>query len=151
MAFKNAFSAFRFEADEATIDTLRTDIAFALREYIQRSGMGQTKAGEVLGLKQSVVSHIVRGEIKHLSVERLIKAMVKAGLPGFAEWGDSAEEARAGTGYRPFAMQFTVIRTRDLAVPGVAWNDAIPANAGRTAPQLIKSKGVPMARNNKVN
>lgn len=100
MSTRNAFSAFGFAADDATIDTLRTDLAFALRQFIDRSGMGQTKVGHELGLKQSVVSQIVRGDIEHLSVERLIRAMVRAKITGFAEWGSSPELARAGAGFR---------------------------------------------------
>ncbi len=76
MITRNIFSAFNFAADDATIDTLRTDLAFALRMFIERSNMNQTRAAQVLGLKQSVVSQIVRGDIEHLSVERLIRAMV---------------------------------------------------------------------------
>lgn len=97
---RNAFSAFGFEPEEATIDTLRTDLALALRKFIQNSQMGQAKIGEILGLKQNVVSQIVRGKTEHLSVERLIKAMVRAKIPGFAEWGASAEDARAKVGVR---------------------------------------------------
>jgi predicted XRE-type DNA-binding protein len=98
MAVRNAFTAFGYAPEDATIDTLRTDLAFALRKFIESSGMGQAKIGEVLGLKQSVVSQIKRGNIEHLSVERLIRAMVKAKIPGHAEWGTSAEDARAGVG-----------------------------------------------------
>jgi predicted XRE-type DNA-binding protein len=100
MAIRNAFSAFGFEPDAATIDTLRTDLAYALRQFIKSSGMGQAKIGEVLGLKQSVVSQIKNGSIDHLSVERLIRAMVKAKIAGFAEWGADAESACAGAGVR---------------------------------------------------
>jgi predicted XRE-type DNA-binding protein len=108
-ALRNAFSAFGEPADEATIDTLRTDLALALRKFIENSRMGQAKIGEVLGLKQSVISQIVRGNIEHLSVERLIKAMVKAKIPGFAEWGASAEDARARVGVRVTPVSSTTI------------------------------------------
>jgi predicted XRE-type DNA-binding protein len=97
---RNAFSAFGRAPEEATIDTLRTDLALALRSFIEKSQMGQVKAGAILGLKQNVVSQIVRGKIEHLSVERLIKAMVRAGIPGFAEWGASAEDALAKVAVR---------------------------------------------------
>lgn len=106
---RNAFSAFGFEVDDATIDTLRTDLAFALRQFIERSQTGQVQAGKVLGLKQSVVSQIVRGDIAHLSVERLIRAMVKAKITGFAEWGESPELARAGAGFRVASVPATIV------------------------------------------
>ena len=151
MKYKNAFSALGLDPDVATIDTLRTDIALALARYIELTGISQEKAGELFGVKQSVVSQIARGDVAHLSVERLIRAMVRAKIQGFAEWGESSEDARAGTGYRPAATSVTVIHTRNFDVPGITWSDAKPANAGRTAPQVIKSKGVPEARMNKVN
>ena len=109
MAIRNAFSAFGIPAEDATIDTLRTDLALALRGFIENSGMGQAKIGEVLGLKQSVVSQIKRGNIEHLSVERLVRAMVKARIVGFAEWGASPEDARAGVGVRTTSAAVTSI------------------------------------------
>jgi len=114
MVMRNAFSAFRIDPDAGTIDTLRTDLAFALRQFIENcraSGIGQAKIGEVLGLKQSVVSQIKSGNIEHLSVERLIRAMVKAKMPGYAEWGATVEEARAGVGAHvaPFLSTSTVV------------------------------------------
>lgn len=109
MAIRNAFSAFGIPPEDATIDTLRTDLALALRRFIENSGMGQAKIGEVLGLKQSVVSQIKRGNIEHLSVERLVRAMVKARITGFAEWGASPEDARAGVGVRTTSAATTSI------------------------------------------
>ena len=103
---RNAFSAFGLAPDEATIDTLRTDLGLALRKFIENSNMGQAKVGEVLGLKQSVISDITRGRIEHLSVERLVRAMVKANIPGFAEWSGNADDARAGIGV-PASRAFT--------------------------------------------
>jgi predicted XRE-type DNA-binding protein len=143
MRYRNAFTAFGLDADTATIDTLRTDIAFALREFIERSGLGQVKVGQMLGLKQSVVSHIVRGEIEHLSVERLIRAMVKAKLPGFAEWGESAEEACAGSGYRPASPQTPVIRTPTFVVPGTPWQAANAENIGQQSAIISAKSAIP--------
>jgi predicted XRE-type DNA-binding protein len=143
MKYKNAFTALGLDADTATIDTLRTDIALALREFIERSGLGQVKVGQLLNLKQSVVSHIVRGEIEHLSVERLIRAMVKAKLPGFAEWGESAEEARAGSGYRPAVAQTPVISTPAFVVPGTPWQDANAENIGQQSAIISARSTIP--------
>src|SRR5579859_86619 len=108
MRYKNAFSALGLDPDVATIDTLRTDIALALTRYIELTGISQERAGQLFGVKQSVVSQIVRGNVAHLSVERLIRAMVRSKLQGFAEWGESSEDARAGTGYRPSALSIPV-------------------------------------------
>jgi predicted XRE-type DNA-binding protein len=113
MTTRNAFAAFDLEADAATIDTLRTDLAFALRKFIEASGMGQAKIGEILGLRQNVVSQICRGRVQHLSVERLIRAMVRAKIPGFVEWGASAEDARARVSVRVSPEVHTTISVAD--------------------------------------
>jgi predicted XRE-type DNA-binding protein len=145
MIIKNAFTAMGLDPDEATIDTLRTDLALALRAYIERSGKGQTRIGEILGLTQNVVSHIARGEIEHLSVERLIKAMVRAGIPGFAEWGESSEQAHAGSGFRPSHVSFIpVFQVPNLElVPGTKWTAARPANASQLN-QVVRATTRPM-------
>jgi len=147
MTVKNAFSAFGFEADEATIDTLRTDLAFALRNYIEKSGKNQARVGQELGLKQSVVSHIVRGDIAHLSVERLIKAMVRAGIPGFAEWAASPERARACAGLRAQLGFSTAVQYVSGAglMAGTKWEGAKPKNQGEPVQVVSESEASPAA------
>jgi len=143
MRYKNAFSALGLDPDVATIDTLRTDIALALARYIETTGISQEKAGELFGVKQSVVSQIVRGDVAHLSVERLIRAMVRAKIQGFAEWGESSEDARAGTGYRPAALSTPVFI---VAVPELGYSTAEGSWAGGASNAsernaLIKPRG----------
>lgn len=136
MSTKNAFSAFNFSADDATIDTLRTDLALALRQFIERSGMTQARAARLLELKQSVVSKIVRGDIESLSVERLIRAMVRAKITGFAEWGQSPELARAGAGFRVSSTSSVI--TSVLLVPEQYVSEALPtANIGGQVPAVV--------------
>lgn len=128
MAIRNAFSAFGFEPEAATIDALRTDLALALRRFIESSGLGQAKIGAVLGLKQSVVSQIVSGNIAHLSVERLIRAMVKARIPGFAEWDGNPENAHAGVGVRLASSMSTSVSIAPTigTVYQESWSAAMP-------------------------
>jgi predicted XRE-type DNA-binding protein len=147
MRYKNAFSAFGLDPDVATIDTLRTDIAIALTRYIEVTGISQEKAGELFGVKQSVVSQIVRGDIAHLSVERLIRAMVRAKIQGFAEWGESSEDARAGTGYSPAALSTPVYiaGSLDLDFSNRWTGDASNASKRNT---LIEPKGPIRRRSN---
>ncbi len=96
---RNPYSAFGFAPDEATVSALRSDLAYALRQFIEQGQMSQKKAAHSLGLSQNIISHIVRGQTEHLSVERLIKAMVRAQIPGYAEWSGSPDDAKAGRGY----------------------------------------------------
>lgn len=100
---KNAFLAFGIPPEDATIDVLRSDLAAAIGRFLSDGQFSQKKAGEILGLPQGTVSDIVRGNIERLSIERLIRAMIRARIPGWAEWV-SADSARAGRGYYPVVM-----------------------------------------------
>jgi predicted XRE-type DNA-binding protein len=95
MSKRNIFAAMGFEPEDAMIYAIRTDLADAIAAYLRDEQIRQVDAAEQLGLSQAAVSNINRGHIDHLSIERLMKAMVRAGLPGYAKW-PSAENARAG-------------------------------------------------------
>jgi len=84
-----------FEPEDAMIFALRSDLADAIAKHLKARFKRQTPAADLLGLSQAAVSNIMRGKIDHLSVERLIRAMVRAKIPGFAEW-PTADTARAG-------------------------------------------------------
>jgi predicted XRE-type DNA-binding protein len=96
MDWVNVFAE-SFEPDEATILALRSDLARLLREYLKREG-NQTAVAKRLGVTQSVVSSISNGNIQSLSLERMIKLCVRAGIPGTAQWAKSPHAARIVAG-----------------------------------------------------
>nr|WP_298716388.1 XRE family transcriptional regulator [uncultured Steroidobacter sp.] len=95
MSKRNVFLAMGFEPEDAMILAVRSDLADAIAKVLQRDGLRQADAADLLGLPQGVVSNIVRGRIDHLSIERLMKAMVRANIPGYAKW-PTADTAKAG-------------------------------------------------------
>lgn len=101
---KNVYLAMGFPADDAAVQAIRADLASAIAKHIR--DLTQADAAQRLGLTQSVVSNIVRGNVLNVSVERFIRAMVRAGIPGCAEW-PSADKARAGA-YEPVTAALTV-------------------------------------------
>lgn len=95
MSKRNIFLAMGFEPDEAMVHAVRTDLADAIAKELANRKLKQADASALLDLPQAVISNIVRGRIEHLSIERLMKAMVRAGIPGYAKW-PTADSASAG-------------------------------------------------------
>jgi predicted XRE-type DNA-binding protein len=95
MAYKNVFLALGFAHDEATIETWRSDLARIVRRQFERSGKSQVSFAQQLGIKQSVLSPIVNGNLGRVSVEFLLKLCVRLGTAGEARWSGSAEAAVA--------------------------------------------------------
>jgi predicted XRE-type DNA-binding protein len=92
---KNVFSELGFENDVATSEAWRNDLARVIRDYFKRSQTSQTAFANTLGVKQSVVSRIINGRVRGLSVEFLLRLCVRLGTRGIATWGPSPDEARA--------------------------------------------------------
>jgi len=78
---RNAFVDLGFSKEEATALHIRAQLAATLEQYIERQGWTQAEAGRALKVKQPVISKIVNGDIDRLSIEFLVKLMVRAGLP----------------------------------------------------------------------
>lgn len=93
MTRTNSFLAMGFEPDDAVVYAIRTDLADAIAAYL--GDRPQQEAANVLGLSQSLISRITRGRVEGLSIERLVRAMVRANIPGFARW-PTADTASAG-------------------------------------------------------
>lgn len=93
MSKRNIFLAMGLDPEEAMILAVRADLADAIAAHFKN--VERSEIQKKLGLSQSVVSQLVNGKIDHLSVERLMKAMVRADIPGFAQWA-TADAACGG-------------------------------------------------------
>lgn len=81
--------------DEATIQSLRRDIALQISRLAQRLGGTQMAAAKQLGVPQPTLSKIANGRVSDLSIEFLIRIAVRAGLPITLQTGHAPEEAGA--------------------------------------------------------
>lgn len=95
MSRKNIFVAMGFEPEDAMVYAIRSDLADAIARYLDAENIRGADAVALLGLPQGTVSNLKNGRIEHLSVERLMRAMVRAGIPGYAKW-QSADLAKGG-------------------------------------------------------
>lgn len=81
--------------DEATIQSLRRDIALQISRLAQRLGGTQMAAAKQLGVPQPTLSKIINGRVSDLSIEFLIRIAVRARLPVTLQTGRVPEEAGA--------------------------------------------------------
>jgi predicted XRE-type DNA-binding protein len=91
---RNPFLDLGFPPEEAAALHIRSQLAAALEYHIERKGWSQTEAARSLKVPQPTVSKIVNGNIEKLSIEFLIKLMVRAGLPVSISGGRSARGRR---------------------------------------------------------
>lgn len=78
---RNPFLDLGFPREEAIALHIRSQLAARLEQHIERKGWSQNAAARALKVPQPTVSKIVNGNIDRLSIEFLIKLMVRAGLP----------------------------------------------------------------------
>lgn len=60
------------DADELL---LKSQLALAIGELVERHGLSQTAAARRMGLAQPDVSNLVRGRLRSFSLERLLKCL----------------------------------------------------------------------------
>lgn len=97
MALQNIYSEHGYDADEATVLALRSDLARIIRKATD--GLKQQAAAKKLRIAQGDLSKIRNGHIDALSLERLVKLCVRLGIDCAAQWGKSPHIAMAVMGH----------------------------------------------------
>ena len=69
-----------FPEDEAAVLEMRSLLLMALARWLLSSDMAQAKAAKELGTTRSCISDIKHGKINRLSLGRLVRMAVRAGL-----------------------------------------------------------------------
>jgi predicted XRE-type DNA-binding protein len=91
----NVFEDAGYPRDVATIKALRSDLARAIAGFIRRQGMTQVRAAHALGIPQPTVSKIINGRVAELSIEFLLRTLVRVDIPVVMQTGTSASNALA--------------------------------------------------------
>ena len=76
----NIFLDLGFPPHEAEVMLLRAKLAEALRAWMERENLTQTRAAKRLGISQPRVSEITRGKVELLSLDYLVGLCAKAGI-----------------------------------------------------------------------
>ena len=79
--------------DEATVQSLRRDIALQVSRHVLRLGVTQSAAAKALSVPQPTLSKVMNGRVTDLSIEFLIRIAVRASLPVTLQTGRAPEEA----------------------------------------------------------
>ncbi|MGH6678568.1 MAG: helix-turn-helix domain-containing protein [Bradyrhizobium sp.] len=97
---RNPFLDLGFPREEAIALHIRSQLAAALERHVERKGWTQAAAARALKVPQPTISKIVNGNIDKLSIEFLIKLMVRAGLPVELSGGRASAAKRSQEGAR---------------------------------------------------
>ena len=76
----NVFRDLGFEAEEAENLRVRAELMEEVSRLIERRGLTQEAAAELLGVTQPRVSDLVRGKIDRFSVDTLIAMLGRGGV-----------------------------------------------------------------------
>ena len=93
---RNPFLDLGIPREEAIALHIRAQLAARLEHHIVRKGWSQTAAARALKVPQPTISKIVNGNVEKLSIEFLIKLMVRAGLPVGITGGRAVSARRSG-------------------------------------------------------
>ena len=77
--YRNAFEAVGFPPDEAEHLRIRADLMVELTRLIEKQGITQGQAAELLGVTQPRISDLVRGKIDRFSIDTLVTMLSQAG------------------------------------------------------------------------
>lgn len=76
----NVFLDLGFPPHEAAVLLLRSELAEALRQWLESEGITQAQAAKRLGVAQPRISEIVRGKIELMSLDYMVGLCAKAGV-----------------------------------------------------------------------
>lgn len=78
--FSSVWDAIENTPEEAENMKLRSSLMIALRKHIERSGMSQAQAAQLLGVTQPRVSDLMRGKINLFALDALVNMVTAAGM-----------------------------------------------------------------------
>lgn len=76
----NVFRDLGFPEDEARNLALRSELIIRIEEFVENSGLTQTRAAARLGLTQPRLNALLKGKINQFSLDALVNAATRAGL-----------------------------------------------------------------------
>jgi predicted XRE-type DNA-binding protein len=115
----NVFVDAGYTPDIATIKALRSDLASEIAQFIKRRQLSQVAAAKLFRVPQPTISKIVNGRVSGLSLEFLIRMLVRVDIPIVMQTGQSAQDTAA---YVAIGKEVT-----DAATQGPVRNNIVPS------------------------
>ncbi|MGH8243144.1 MAG: helix-turn-helix domain-containing protein [Steroidobacteraceae bacterium] len=79
--------------DQAIVQALRSDLALQIARHVEREGQTQAATAKRLGIPQPTMSKIMRGQVEKVSLELMLKIVMRAGLAVVLQTGKDPAEA----------------------------------------------------------
>lgn len=76
----NVFEDLGFDEAEAALLREKAELALALRKSIEKLGLSQKRAAEMIGMSRPTLNRVVRGDLHSVTMDRLITASHKLGI-----------------------------------------------------------------------
>lgn len=76
----NVFLDLGFDAAEAEVMKLRTEVMIRTAQHLKERGWTQAEAARQLGITQPRVSRLIKGKVEDLSLDMLLTLAARAGL-----------------------------------------------------------------------
>ena len=76
----NLFADLGFDAGESANLAMRADCMMALTQWYRHSGLTQTEAARLIGLRQPRLNALLKGAIGEFSLDALVNMAARAGL-----------------------------------------------------------------------
>lgn len=76
----NIFEDIGFDAVEAVNLKMRANLLLAARAYIRKHKLTQTAAAKAMGVDQPQISRLLKAEINHFSVDKLLVMLARVGI-----------------------------------------------------------------------
>jgi predicted XRE-type DNA-binding protein len=91
----NIFLDAGYRPDDATVMAVRSDLATQIAEFLKRGQLNQVAAARLLNVPQPTISKIVNGRVQSLSIELLLRMLVRANVPVVIQTGSNVQDAGA--------------------------------------------------------
>ena len=78
--FTSVWDAIEDTPEEAENMKIRSALMMALKEYLERTGLSQSKAAKLFGVTQPRVSDLMRGKINLFAIDALVNMAAAAGM-----------------------------------------------------------------------
>ncbi len=76
----NVFADLGFDAAEAEVMKLRTEVMIRMSQQLKAQGWTQAEAARHLGITQPRISRLVKGKVEDFSLDMLLTLAARAGL-----------------------------------------------------------------------
>lgn len=77
--FKNVWDALEDDAGMARNLTIRSELMLKIEQVIEKRGLTQAQAAEIMQVTQARISDLKRGKIEKFTIDKLVNILIRLG------------------------------------------------------------------------